>query len=664
MITGRVPASFPVRHRFLREDGWLNFGLTGGLLGFVTVSGLVVWLLPFSAFTQVSVVLHTALGLAAAVAFSIWQLSHWLATRNAPRRPRKVAAYVGFWLLAVSCAAGLVIAWQGLFGLYMSHLWARVHLWTGVLALRFLVYHAIPERRGAASAPEFGTGRRRMWQAAAGICVSLLLVSGVATVIAAGTSDSRLWPSTSGENPFAPSYAAVEGGRPLPVAMLANSASCGVSGCHTAIYHEWRASAHRWSAEDQFFQTVRTVMTQLHGRTVTEKCSACHEPVSLLSGHKDPTMGPHAPGYMEGDSCVVCHAVRKTDERGIGSYVLGVPKPYLYELSASPAERMVSHFLMRTYPAQHSRDYSLAPVRRPDSCAPCHKEYDVIVPQQGPVQVETQYDDWKHGKWNTDPEPKQRLYCQQCHMYYLEPAEERMADPYDLRVGLGRKHRNHYFAAANQFMPEALHSPDAAGQIQRVTEWLHGDRKVPEIAKVWPEGPVISVKLGVPASTKAGSPVQVQVVLENHKAGHGFPTGPLNIVRAWLELTVKDGSGQEIFHSGKLDAENHIEAGSYILKPLAIDLDGQMIMESDLWHPEGPQFRPAILAGKSAAYDYRFRVPSGAQGPLAVSARLRYRKANQFFMDSVYPEAHRTAPVTDVSSGKAEIAVTGTEARR
>ncbi|MBS1858781.1 MAG: hypothetical protein JST11_25645, partial [Acidobacteria bacterium] len=426
-----------------------------------------------------------------------------------------------------------------------------------------------------------------------------------------------------------------------------------------AIYQEWRGSAHRWSGEDEFFQTVRGVMTELHGTGVTEKCAACHEPVSLFSGHKDPRLGSKSVGYHEGDSCVVCHAARKMDERGIGSYTLGTPTPYLYERSASPLARGVSRFLVRVYPAQHSLDYSLVPARKPESCAPCHKEYDVVIEQQGPVQVETQFDDWKQNKWNTDRDPAKRLYCQQCHMYLKEASEPEFADPYDARVGLGRKHRNHDFAAANQYMPRALASPDSEGQIRRVEQWLRGEQKVPEIAKVWPDGPVIATGIAVPRDPKPGEESDLQISLTNRKAGHGFPTGPLNIVRAWLEVTVRDSAGREIFHSGKLDAENHIEDGSYILKPIAIDPRGNIIMEPDIWHPKGPRYRPAVEPGKTDTFDYRFRVPRDAHGPLSVQARLRYRKANQFFVDSVYPGMHRTLPVTDVSSATAIVRLAG-----
>jgi len=649
------PAWFPARHRFVSEQSWLNFGLIGGLLAFAAASGLAIRLLPFSVFSQTLVLVHTLAAIAAVLLFGVWLLSHWLGTRKAPRRPRKVSAYIGFWLLAACSAAGFVVTAQAIGGLYMSHVWAQGHLWTGILAIPFLVHHLIPGHGAEESQP----GRRFMWKWAAGVfAVQLALTAGLAWAAARLQPELPAMHASQG-NPFAPSNAATGSGQPLPAAALANSESCGAAGCHTAIYREWRVNAHRWSAEDQFFQTVRSVVTELHGSSVTEKCGACHDPVSLLSGSKNPSLGARAPGYREGDSCVVCHAVERADERGIGSYVLRVPARYLYDGASTPLARQINHFLIRAYPAQHSRDYNLAPVRQAESCAPCHKEYDVILEAQGPVQVETQYDDWKHAQWNTAHDPRKRLHCQQCHMYYLEAPSGNLADPYDLRAGLGRRHRNHFFAAANQFMPEALGSPDAAGQIQRVTDWLHGDRVAPEIEPAWPRGPVMALKIDAPATATRGGSLRLQAVLTNRKAGHGFPTGPLNIVRAWLELTVSDARGREIFHSGHLDEGNHIEAGSYVLKPLAIDLHGAMIQEPDLWHPSGPRYRPAVLPGQSAAYDYEFRVPGDVRGPLAVRARLLYRKANQFFMDSVYPDAHRTARVTDVSSAAAEIQLRG-----
>ncbi len=159
---------------------------------------------------------------------------------------------------------------------------------------------------------------------------------------------------------------------------------------------------------------------------------------------------------------------------------------------------------------------------------------------------------------------------------------------------------------------------------------------------------------------RAGATLKVRIVLADNKGGHSFPTGPLDVVRVWIELEVYGEAGKKVFHSGKLDRENHVEAGSYVLRPIAITESGHSILTPDIWHPKGQQFRPAINPGESGSFEYRLLVPRTVSGQLLVRARLRYRKANQFFMNEVYAPDHREAPVTDLSSASEEIAVVGT----
>jgi len=657
-----------VRHRFIKEGGVLGSGWVIGGLCFVALSGVALWLLSFSVGAQMTVLLHTFFGLVIVIPLALWQLSHWLATRKAPRSFRKICAYTGFWLLIASCATGLIVTLQALLALRVQGIWDRLHLWSGILALPFLAYHfypacspkTIPAHASLMIDPS--PARRRMWTKAAAISLALTFVLLAATLAYRGPAFDSYEPETtyrsaSAGGPFSPGFATTNTGKPVSPEVLANSASCGASGCHFMIYQEWLASAHHWSAEDQFFQAVRTATTDVQGLAATEKCAACHEPVSLLAGYKDPALGTAAPGYRQGDSCLVCHGVRHVDARGIGSYEIGVPKPYVYEYSDNPYASAVAHFLIRAYPRQHDSDYDLKLVRLAESCAPCHKEWDVLDKKIGPVQVETQYDDWRRGKWNTDADTSKRLRCQQCHMYYATANVVSKADPYDLKIGLGQRYRNHYFAAGNQFMPDQIGAPDATGQRERVNQWLQGEKDAPEISRVWPNGPIVALDIQAPASVQPGADVAIRIVLSNRKIGHSFPTGPLNIGRAWIEMQVLDSDGREIFHSGKLDPQNHIEAGSFILKPFAITTDGHEIIMPDLWHPKGPQFRPAILPGQLEEFGYQVPVPLGVQGPLRVTARLRYRKANQFFMDSVYTDVHREAPVTDISSEQVSVGI-------
>ncbi len=111
--------------------------------------------------------------------FAAWSLSHWLEGRALPRTARKVCAYVGFWLFALSTLTGLVVTWQAAFGRYVSHFWHLVHLWTGVLALPFLAYHLWPsaasgELPAQDVAPQDRAAfRRRTWTIAGLVTVVL-----------------------------------------------------------------------------------------------------------------------------------------------------------------------------------------------------------------------------------------------------------------------------------------------------------------------------------------------------------------------------------------------------------------------------------------------------------------------------------------------------------
>lgn len=224
-------------------------------------------------------------------------------------------------------------------------------------------------------------------------------------------------------------------------------------------------------------------------------------------------------------------------------------------------------------------------------------------------------------------------------------------------------HRNHWFAGGNQVMPEMIASPDAAAQTQRVVDWLHGQRVIPEIAGIWPAGPVLPIKIVASTSASPGGSFEFRVVISNNKAGHSFPTGPLDLIRAWVQVQVHDQTGRELFHSGDLTAENHVEPGSFVLKAVGMNADGQEIVRHDLWHYVGAKYKRAVFPGYSDMYEYDLKIPKDVKGPLTVTARLRYRKANQYFMDFSFPGQHLQSPITDISSDQVEIPLTSSANR-
>jgi len=678
----------PIRHAFIHEKGIFRFSLLSGALIFLALTGLAIWLLPFSVPTQVSVLMHTLLGLAIVIPLTLWQLSHWLATRKVRRSFRKICAYTGFWSMAVVVVSGLVLTWQAMFGLYTSHLWDQLHLWSGIVALPFLGYHVWPHAKkagqelhnglnvlgnsGHVPLPDFGPGRRHMWLAS-GLTVLALgavvgILAGVYKAYAPDFSHYALpagYKMPYGKDPFAPSLARTVSGGPVAPQLLSGSKSCSASGCHTEIYREWDASAHHWAAEDKGFRAVQTALIRANGAPSARYCAGCHEPVSLLSGYKNGSTSARAPGFKEGDSCVACHSMRRVDVQGNGNYVWAPPKPYLFEYAGAGHATSITHFLIRAYPRQHDADYDLTLDKNPASCGACHKQFiNKEINNIGFVQLQNQYDEWKHGKWNTSPNPAHRLRCQQCHMYYEKAPSIALADPYDLKAGLGLKHRNHWFAAANQWMPEAIHTPDAAGQTQRVNQWLKGKKYIPEIGKIWPKGPVVPIKIVPPRSASPGRKMEFRTVLSNNKAGHAFPTGPLDLIRAWVEVKVSDPSGHIIFHSGELTPDDHVEPGTFVLTAWGINPEGKRITRHRLWRFVGLKWKRTIFPGYSDMYEYKFKVPRNVKGPLTITARLRYRKANQYFMNFSFPGKHLVSPITNLSSDRVEVQLAGSKRAR
>lgn len=672
--------SLPERQTIIFGSGIFGFGLLGGVLIFLLLSGLGIWLLPFSVTAQVAVLLHTALGLLLVIPIAAWLFRHWWSTRKSPWRLRKVCAYGGFWTLAVNTASGLLLSWEAFFGLNINHIADRVHLWSGLAAVPLVAVHVFPGVKKAAAngmeqlaAMQNGavkTARRRMWAIAggtAGVLVAVVVVAG-AVYQTPNLSVAKLpngYKLPYGKDPFAPSLATTESGHPVPAQVLASSQSCGASGCHSTIYKEAKASAHTWGAQDLAFQAVQAAMIKEEGTPSARYCAGCHDPVSLLSAYKDASTGIEAPGFKEGDSCVVCHSMLKVDVQGNGNYVFAPPTPYLFEYGHGRLREAVTHFLIRAYPWQHDTDYNLALAKKPVSCASCHKQFiNKQINHVGWVQLQNQYDEWRTGKWNTAADHSQRLHCQQCHMYLVKAPSAGTADPYDHSIGLGSQVHNHWFAAANQWMPTMLHSYDAAGQVQRVNAWLKGQVVVPAIAKVWPKGPVIPIRILGPASAEPGQKVELRAVVTNNKAGHDFATGPLDLIRAWVEVQVRDANGDVVFHSGELTPENHIEKGTIVIRSIGVNPDGKQIRRHHLWHYVGTVFKRSIPPGYSDMYNYNFTVPKNIHGPLQVTAVLRYRKANQYFMNFVFPGKFLKSPITNLSSSSTKIEVAQGNAKK
>jgi hypothetical protein len=675
-----------------------------GLLLFETLTGLSMYLLPFSVPNQVAVLLHTVIGLVFVAPYTWYQIRHWRLYRERQMTHIKLTGYFSMVAAIALAVSGVVLSVQALLATRISYGWDVVHI-VATFALiasvlphvLMLVYYAL--RGHAEGALEVRQAQRRLGMRTLYVTVAL-----VALVIlgAAASRPTRLVNRLPDDysflygpdRPFAPSLARTASGGAYDARSLAGSAGCGTGGCHERIYREWDVSAHRYSAMDAGFQKVQSVMGEQNGPESTRYCGGCHDPISLFSGTKNIFTKDltNLAGFQEGVSCVTCHAIKKTDVKGNAAYVITQPGRYMYEYADTVGvPRLVRDFLIRAYPRYHVSTLQHKLFKSPEFCAACHKQFiDKEINKVGWVQLQNQFDNWRQSRWNHPGDPTKTIECRECHMPLTDTDDPANGDDQDYnRTPSDGKHRSHRFLAANQWMPGVLHLPGADEHIRLTERWLRGEIEVPEIADKWRRGAAVPVSVRVPETARPGEPITIEATLTNNKVGHDFPTGPLDIIQAWVEITVTDQTGRVVFQEGQRDTANFIAPGSFMLKAEPVDQYGNLIDRHNLWEMVGVRYRRSIFPGFSDKEDFTFscpaspltsasnvmirnpgdstsplnrrtavRVPRERVTELHVTARLMYRKADQFLLNFLFGRnSGLTAPATVMSEDQKTIRV-------
>jgi hypothetical protein len=189
--------------------------------------------------------------------------------------------------------------------------------------------------------------------------------------------------------------------------------------------------------------------------------------------------------------------------------------------------------------------------------------------------------------------------------------------------------------------------------VKLTEEWIRGETIIPEIADRWPEGPVATVKILGPERAAPGEELAVRVVVTNRKAGHNFTTGPLDFVRAWVHLRLRDAGGATLAEWGAIDPEtraimddhgiSHVvgnprDSGTMVLEAQPLDEGGEPLVKHELWKKAGGRGGRVIFPRHSDNQVYRFTVPVAARGPLTLVADLNFRRYRQEFLDLTVPD--------------------------
>jgi hypothetical protein len=656
-------------------------------LVFEAASGLAITFSPFHAAVQWSVIVHTAVGTATLLPLAWYCARHAYDYRTYAWSHNVVLGYAGLLALAVCSLSGVVLTWQGLFGIRITGWLRQTHLVSTFATLGAILPHLffswVRARRENRAGAVVAYWVRTFGATAVGIVVIVgltLSYSGVKYVNEFPSDYNFLYGTN---RPFAPSLARTDSGGAFDGRSLAGSKTCGTAGCHEQIVQEWQPSAHRYAAMDPAFQGIQTVMAKQNGAESTRYCGGCHDPISLFSGTKNLFVEnlTGLAGYQEGVSCLACHAIHGTDIKGNANYTVTQPREYLWQWKDTGMARVARDFLIRTYPDEHNK-LSKRAFKKPEYCAACHKQFiDQEVNRVGWVQLQNQYDNWAASHWNHKGDAHKTVECRECHMPLVESRDPAAGDAADYnRSARDGKHRSHRFLGANQMIPIVCKLEGGEQHVALVEQWLQGKLEVPEIKDKWAAGEIVKVSLHMPPTVPPGEPIPLRVVMASNKVGHDYPTGPLDIIQSWLEVRVTDAAGREVFSSGKRDEKNFIEPGTFLFKAEPVDQHGNLIDRHNLWEMVGVRYRRALFPGYSDSVQYsipcsgtlvkeqdptspdqreqQMELPSpSAPGKYHVTVMLQYRKIDQYLLNYLLGEGKLTAPVTEIARATATVEV-------
>jgi len=553
-----------------RAAGWSDRvgQLTVAALLFLLLTGLSIYVLPFSVFNQHAVLVHTLVGVLFILPAVVFCAKHVAAYARYPSTHVKFSGYAATGLLLACTVSGLVLTWQGALGTRITYVWRTTHILTTFGLLLFFVAHLAPPLLRAlgsrsSEADSLRPAARGYLRFAGGGLALMLLATAALTLVVQPLEMNDTFPEGYDEQPYAdagpfsPSLAMTSTGGALDARSFAGSESCGASGCHEEIYAEWLPSAHRFASLDAGFQAIQGLMAKQNGAVSTRYCGGCHDPISLFSGTKNIGVDQltSLDGYQEGISCLACHAIKQTDVSGNANYVIERPERYVWEQREGEMAGFLSNFLLRTYPDHHVETLSRRMFKTPEFCAACHKQFiDEEVNKVGWVQLQNQFDNWRASRWFDEERPERTVECRECHMPLMASNDPAAGDEADSnRSADDGKHRSHSFLGANQFIPVLQELEGAEEHVAAIDTWLRGEYEIPEIASKWSSGPAVPIEIDVPATVIEGEDLEVVVHIINNKVGHDFPTGPLDIIQAWVHVEVTDANGVSVFHSGRVN---------------------------------------------------------------------------------------------------------------
>ena len=451
--------------------------------------------------------------------------------------------------------------------------------------------------------------------------------------------------------PFLPSNATTDTGEFLDPKSFPTAEYCGH--CHEETHQQWRASAHSNANRVPFYLRNVELLNKEKGIEFSRHCEGCHDPIALLSGALTEGAPQSRPYDKDGVTCSVCHSIQKVDTRGTGSYVMGVPA-VLVDEDGKAITRPVSDAEILAHLDRHSKAVMKDFYRTSEYCAACHKAaLPKVLNDYKWQRAFSVYDEWQGSSFaKQSPLPfyvKDSVSnCQTCHM----PREALKTTDYGAKKGQIASHR---WLGANTVIPQIYGFDE---QAKKVVEFLkNGAFNVDIFALERGEGAdgAASQSLVAPLGTvgfeaKPGELLTADIVIQNKGIAHSHVPEQRDMYESWVAFTVKDANGKVLEESGYLKPNGDLDERAHSFTNRLINAKGGLNDLHQVWNNRVVAYNNTIQAGRSQLVRYAFRLPVAAEGPVTVTATVKYRRFDQHFVDFGMDKQHYEMPVVDMAS--------------
>lgn len=448
------------------------------------------------------------------------------------------------------------------------------------------------------------------------------------------------------DKPFIPGSISVEGDDFIQPGAFPDAKYC--AHCHQEAYSQWRQALHSNAFRTPFYRTSVNILINTKGIEFARHCDSCHNPVAVLAGGLTQNSQVDRKFDQDGLTCMTCHSVQslKSTDGNAGA-VMGVPSVMVDEDGKRiPGEVPYNEILKHT--DRHSQAVMKGFYRTPEFCAACHKanlpnplnDYKFL-------RAFTAFDEWQTSKFSK--RNPLTFYsgdfttCQGCHM---KRAPNALPD-YGAKNGTLASHR---WLAGNTAVPFYYGFDE---QLQKTIEFLRSNnylnvdifalRKAGSEQMIAPLG-------SVPFAIEPNNLLEALVVIQNKNIGHSLIPEVRDLYEAWVEFTVKDAQGKDIYHSGFIKPDGMLDERAHSFTNRPVNENGEFVDNHKVWTIHSVAYDNSVQAGRSTLVRYEFRIPADVKGTVTITAKVNYRHFRQSYLNNVFGKDHPDYPVVEIAS--------------